>query len=53
MAGTVDGQMIQPDRNRERTIPSISSSVSTAGLVFMRLPREPETIPPMSESRTE
>ena len=38
MAGTVDGQMIQPDRNRERTIPSISSSVSTVGLVFMRLP---------------
>jgi hypothetical protein len=50
---TVDGQMIQPDHNRERTIPAISSSVSTTGLVFMLLPREPETILPMSESRTE
>ena len=52
-AGTVDGQMIQTDHNRERTIPAISSSVSTTGLVFMLLPREPETILPILEFRTE
>lgn len=45
--------MIQPDHNRERTIPAIFSFVSTMGLVIMLLPRKPETIQPMSECRIE
>jgi hypothetical protein len=53
VADTVDGRMIQPDHNRERTIPAISLSFSATGLVFMLLPSEPETILPISESRIE
>jgi hypothetical protein len=53
VADAVDDQTIQPNRNRERTIPAISSSVNTTGLAFMLHLREPETILPISESRIE
>jgi EAL domain-containing protein (putative c-di-GMP-specific phosphodiesterase class I) len=49
----LSGQTIQPDYNRQQTIPEISMPVSPTELVFMLPLREPETIPLSSKSRTD